>query len=270
MDGNSTVAVYIRRQWLREYEFARHRLKSGSFRDGYVRALTRLCVTAYNARMSTRASDYLDAISHMPGGSTLVFYDVTWGDYEQLLHDLPDSHFRVSYDDGRLQVVSPSAQHEEYARVIGELVRLFSYEFGLTVQNYGSTTWRQKRLKQGVEADVCFYIANAERVIGKREIDLDSDPPPDVIVEVDITKESVQKFRVYASLRIPELWRYDGNNVEFYELSGDHYREVLGSRFIPALTPAKVKDALKDAVAHGQTEALLRFRDRLRQLPFER
>src|SRR5258706_8730648 len=91
--------------------------------------------------MSTRTTDYLDAINHLPEGASLVFHDVTWDDYEKLLDDLAERHFRVSYECGRLEIMSPLPEHEYYGRFISGLVRVVSDELDLEIEDYGSATW---------------------------------------------------------------------------------------------------------------------------------
>jgi Uma2 family endonuclease len=211
--------------------------------------------------MATRTADYLDAVEHLPRGATLVIQQVSWDDYEQLVEDLAEGpHVRVSYDRGTLQIVSPLPEHEEYARFIDRVVAAISDLLDITLQNYGSATWKSQRLARGVEPESCYYVANAERVIGKRRFDLESDPPPDIVVEIDITNESLSKFSIYSALRVPEIWRYDSRTVHFYQLAGDDYREVAGSSFLPRLTPVMLADALEQMKTKGQTAALHAFR----------
>ena len=171
--------------------------------------------------MGTVTADYLETINRLPEGSTLILHHVTWAEYERLLEELVDRPgVRVSYDRGRLEVMTPLPEHEEYVRLIDSLVRTWADHEHLQLQNYGASTWKRQRLAKGVEPDACYYVANAVRVIGKRHIDLESDPPPDIVVEIDITNESLSKFPIYATLLVPEIWRYDGKTVQFYQLSG--------------------------------------------------
>lgn len=215
--------------------------------------------------MSTRAADYRDAIDHLPEGATLVIHRVSWDEYERLLEDVSErSHLRISYDCGKLEIMSPLPEHEEYGRFIDGLVRILSEELDLTVQNYGSATWKRQKLGKGAEPDCCYYVRNADRVIGKRKFDLESDPPPDIVVEIDVTNESLSKFSIYAALSVPEIWRYDGNKNQFYELASAGYCEIVESRFFPQLTPAMLADALEQSKSEGQTAALRAFRQRLR------
>jgi len=136
----------------------------------------------------------------LPEGATLVLQQFSWDDYERLLDRLRKRrHLRVSYDSGRIEVMSPLPKHEKYARFIDQLVRVFADHLDVELESYGSTTWKRRALDQGIEADSCYYVAGAASVIGKDSIDLECDPPPDIAVEVDITNESLSKFGIYAA-----------------------------------------------------------------------
>jgi len=203
----------------------------------------------------------LAAIEHLPDGATLVVHQFSWDDYERLLEELRERpHLRVSYDQGKLEVMSPLPEHEEYARFIDALVRVFADTFDLKLQNYGAATWKRQRLARGVEPDACYYVTNAERVIGKRKFDLEFDPAPDIVVEIDITNESLNKFPIYAALSVSEIWRYDSHTVRFYELAGNTYREISESPSLPGLTTATVANALEQSKTKGQSAALREFR----------
>jgi Uma2 family endonuclease len=127
--------------------------------------------------MSTPATGYLDAIEHLPEGATLVIHQVSWDDYERLLDDLSDRpHLRVSYDHGKLEIMTPLPEHEAYARLIDALVRVCSETRELKVESYGGATWKRRGLARGAEPDACYYVASALQIIGKRAIDLECDP----------------------------------------------------------------------------------------------
>jgi Uma2 family endonuclease len=194
-----------------------------------------------------------------------VIHRIGWDDYEHLLEDLSDRlRLRISYNCGRLEVMTPLPEHEKYARFIDDVVRVLSEELDLKLEKLGSATWKNRRLARGVEPDACYYVANADRVIGKRHIDLESDPPPDIVVEIDVTNESLSKFPIYAALLVSEIWRYDGERVHFHELTGDAYLEVSAIRSFPGLTPDMLADAVAQSKVEGQTAALSGFRQRWR------
>ena len=219
----------------------------------------------YNFAMSTRTGSYVEAIDHLPDGAILVLPQVSWEDYEKLLEDLADRPgIRLSYDEGRLEIMTPSAEHEEYKEFILRLAQVFSEERGIPLETRGSTTWKRRTVRKGTEPDTCFYVASAHRIVGRRTIDLETDPPPDVVVEIDMTNESLGKFPTYAALGVPEIWRYDGTRVQMYTFTGTSYADAVRSTFFPGLTCELLLEFLEQSKRAGQTDALQAFRHRLR------
>ena len=70
----------------------------------------------------------------------------------------------------------------------------------------------------------------------RTEIDLSRDPPPDLVIEIDISNSSLNKFPVYAHMGVPEVWRSDGTQVFFFVLSDEQYKPAQESRALPALS----------------------------------
>ena len=217
--------------------------------------------------MSARISEYKEAVDHLPEGGTLVFRNVSWDDYEQLLNELADRPgVRITYDGGKLEIMSPLPEHEKYKRFIERVIDTLSDELDINVEPVGSATWKRKPQK-GAEADTCYYVANADRIIGKRDIDLKIDPPPDLVVEVDSTNESLRKFSIYSVLRVPEIWRYDVKHGRFhmYELQGTAYVEIPSSRSFPILTGETIAAFIDQTKTQGQKAALAAFRQWLKK-----
>jgi Uma2 family endonuclease len=208
----------------------------------------------------------LDAIDHLPEGGTLVFQNVSWEDYERLVEDLAERHFRVTYDRGKLEIKSPLSEHERMARIIERALHIYCEEKEVTLESYGNTTWKLRSLARGLEPDGCYYVANAHQIIGKkRNLDLELDPPPDICVEIDIANESLSKFSIYAALGVPEIWRFEKKRAHFYELVRKSYREIPESRFITGLKAQLLVDAIQHCETEGQTVALRAFRQKLRR-----
>lgn len=113
--------------------------------------------------------------------------------------------------------------------------------------NLGSTTFKREDFKRGFEPDSCFYIQNAERIRGKDEIDLHIDPPPDLVIEIDITSGSIHKLPIYAALGIPEVWRYTGKRLIILKLDAEGYVEVEESLTLPGLTGAIIVRFIEDS-----------------------
>jgi Uma2 family endonuclease len=205
--------------------------------------------------------DYRESVVHLPDGATLVFHGVSWEEYERFVSTLVDHpHLRTSYDQGRLEIMSPLPEHEAYARLFDRIVCSWGERLGIAVEAFGGTTWKRQRLARGVEPDSCYYVANAPRIIGRFDVDLEVDPPPDIVVEVDITNESLSKFSIYAALGVPEIWRYDEKKVTFYERVGATYCETAASQFLAGLTPTMIASTLERSKTEGQTAALAALR----------
>jgi len=209
----------------------------------------------------TPTSIYIDAIAHMPAGSTLTIPDVTWENYEQLLHDLGDSSsVRVSYDNGKLEIMSPLLSHEVWKDLINRVVDALALHLGVDVEICGSTTFKHEQLAGGVEPDTCFYVQNYQKIIGKGRIDLSVDPPPDIAVEIDLSHSAINKPAFYSSLRVPEFWRYDERHMRIYHLVEGKYVEVPAGSTFPILTSELLTDLLERCKTEGQSGSLRWFR----------
>jgi Uma2 family endonuclease len=207
--------------------------------------------------MKVQTASYIEAIEHLPKGATLRIPAVRWEDYEQLLADLGDDyHVRVSYDCGYLDIMSPLPEHGKFGEIVQDIAREITRELGVKLEAYGSMTIRSAWQSKGAEPDICFYVQSAERIIGKRSLDFNTDPPPDIVVEIDLTNASQHKFPIYAALGVPEIWRYDGRQAYFYHLVSEEYVETSHSRAFPFLPSAVLTQLVEQNETAGQDAAL--------------
>lgn len=139
-------------------------------------------------------------------------------------------------------------------------------ELEVDLQGLGSTTFRREDLDRGFEPDACFYIQNAARIRGKTELDLRTDPPPDVVIEVDITNPSINKFPIFAQLGVPEVWRYQRRRWMILVLEGEGYVEREGSTALPGLTGAVIERLVEEGRSARRPEWLRRVREWAKQL----
>ena len=215
--------------------------------------------------MSTHTADYLEAIEHLPQGAMLRLERITWNEYEQMLEELiGHPGMRVSYDEGRVEIMSPTTEHEKYKDFMYSMVSHLSKELGIKLETRGSATYKQERFLKGAEPDYSFYIQNVSSIIGKRYINLSVDPPPDVVVEIDITSESLGKFPIYAAFGVPEIWRYDGESAQIYHLVNQSYIEAGQSLAFACLTAQALTDFIEQSKTEGQSAALAAFRQWVR------
>lgn len=201
-----------------------------------------------------------------PPCSQVVLEGVSWTTYQALIHDLEsEPGKRLTYDQGTLEIMAPLALHERYKRVLGRLVEVITEEKGIEIASLGSTTWSRADLHKGLEADECYYIGHEKAVRGKPEIDLTTDPPPDLAIEVDITSSSLNRLEIYAALGVPEVWRYDGTILRIYRLVEGEYHSESASTAIPQLRCEDILRFVEASQAMGETSLIRRFRDWIRE-----
>jgi Uma2 family endonuclease len=211
--------------------------------------------------MRVQTEDYLDAITHLPPGGRLTLYEISWEEYEQLLDQLGDGyHFRISYDNGRLEIMTPSGKHEVYASLMHDLVIILSDELDQEILSYRSTTLKLKPKRKGAEADDCFYIQHAAQIVGKDKLDLSKDPPPDLVIEIDVTHDTSSKFAIYAGLGVPEIWHYDGSRFSIWRLANQAYTAAPSSLAFPFLTAEHLAEFVANSEAQGGKQARRVFR----------
>ena len=216
--------------------------------------------------MSVATTDYLAAIAHLPAGAVLRIDDVPWEEYENLLADLGEGYaVRIFYDNGRMEVMAPASTHEKPKSVIHRLVTALSDELDIDVESLGSTTLRKEMRAAGAEPDDCFYVQNASLIIGKEDLDLAHDPPPDVVVEIDRTSTSLNKFAIYAGLDVPEIWRVAGRKVQFYLLAGNRYEESPISGAFPFLSAQVLSEFIERGLKEGERKVAKAFREWVRE-----
>ena len=205
-------------------------------------------------------------VSHAQTEQRVIVRFVSWTTYEHLLADLSNqSSTRLTYDRGMLEIICPLPEHEEWNRTIALLVEVLAEEMHIDVRNFGSTTFRRADLARGFEPDSCFYIQHEADISGKSTIDLTVDPPPDLVIEIDVTSGSLDKFPIYAQVGVPEVWRYDGQRLRMSILRAERYVESETSLALPLLTGPRLSDTLAQSKTMRRTALLRSFRTWVRQ-----
>lgn len=172
----------------------------------------------------------------VPPGNRVQLQNVSWEMFEKILSELGEGYaVRLAYDKGTLEFKMPLLGHEDDKEIIGDLVKALIEELNIEFRSAGSTTFKRQDMQSGVEPDQCFYIQNEAAIRGKREIDLAVDPPPDLAIEIDNTNDSRTRFNSYQALRVPELWRYDGQLLKINLLRDGKYIESDTSQYFPEI-----------------------------------
>jgi Uma2 family endonuclease len=199
-------------------------------------------------------------------GQRFVLYGVNWKVYNAILDALEDRPIRLTYDRGKLELMSPSHAHESGGHLLGRMIDSLTEEMNIPIKGGRSTTFRREDLDRGLEPDECYWIAHQPSVAGKRDIDLTIDPAPDLAIEVDITSSSIDRQGIYAALGVPELWRYDGERLTVIALQADGtYAPQATSLAFPFLPMAEVLRFLHEGeTAPDETAWIRSFREWVR------
>ncbi|GAB4460881.1 MAG: Uma2 family endonuclease [Armatimonadaceae bacterium] len=168
---------------------------------------------------------------------SVILQGIRWETYENLLCDLQDRRNpRLAFDKGVLEVMSPLPRHERRSNILEEMVTLLAEERAINIENFGSMTLKNPAQERGVEPDGCFYIQSVSCLpenLG--DPDPQTLPPPDLIIEVDHTHPSLDKFPIYAGLGVSEIWHDDGIRVTIYRREETHMVESEDSVAFPGV-----------------------------------
>lgn len=202
----------------------------------------------------------------IPPGHQLLIKDISWSGYKNILADLGENRSsRVSYSQGMLEIMAPLPEHEVGKVIIGDLIKVLFEELDIEFWSLGSTTFDREKMDAGVEPDDCFYIENEAKVRGLNRINLETDPPPDLAIEIDITSRT--KFNNYEALNVPELWRWNGTILEINVLVDGKYIQSENSRIFPNIPIAKmIPEYLSMSKTSGRNATMKAFREWLRKL----
>jgi Uma2 family endonuclease len=177
----------------------------------------------------------------------MILSGISWQTYEHLLDDFAGRPaVRLAYDKGSLEIMVVSYGHERLKTIIGDLVVRIAFELDIDYEAAGSTTFKREAMGAGFEADESFYFSNLELVRQSSVLDLERDPPPDLVIEIDISSPSLSKFPIFSALGVPEVWRFHEGRLLIYHLSDGMYKEARASRFLPDVAADELTRLIKD------------------------
>jgi Uma2 family endonuclease len=198
-------------------------------------------------------------------GGSAVLHEVSWKLYRKLRKMPENRHIRMTYDRGELEIMSPSRIHESIALLLGSLIDVWAIELDVAVAGCRTMTIRRADLKRGFEPDNCYYVQHEPQMRDEKKIDFKTDPPPDLAIEVEITRKLLNKMQIYAAFRVPELWCWGGNRLTVLELAKEgEYLPRDTSLCFPKLPIAKIEEIVLRLGTVSRTTLLRSFRDWVR------
>jgi Uma2 family endonuclease len=201
----------------------------------------------------------------IPAGQRIYLHDIDWREFEQILLELGDKRAtRIAYFDRDLEIRMPLPEHKRAKVLISNLLVVLMEELDLPWESLGSSTFKKQSMNAGIEPDDCFYIKNCRAMIGKKRLDLTIDPPPDLVIEVDLT--SPTQISAYEALGVPEIWRYKNGRLAIFILVEGQYVEASISLIFPALPVSEaISRHLERSTEILMSEARKEFRQEVQQ-----
>ncbi|MDY6781904.1 MAG: Uma2 family endonuclease [Cyanobacteriota bacterium] len=200
----------------------------------------------------------------IPPGERVLLYDVSWSEFEKILEELGEHRAsRVAYNKGVLEIVVPLPKHETSKVLVSNFLEALLEELEIDFWCLGSTTFKNPEMFKGIEPDNCFYINNEALIRGKDRIDLTVDPPPDLALEIDVTSRTHPD--IYQTLKVPELWRFEGGELQINVLQNTEYVEAETSPNFPGF-PLKeaIPRYLEQCKREGRNKTMKAFREWVR------
>ncbi|MGC8638989.1 MAG: Uma2 family endonuclease [Isosphaeraceae bacterium] len=201
-----------------------------------------------------------------PGESRVVIRDVGWQGYETLLNLVGDQPVRITYDRGDVELMSPLLKHERNRSLLGLLVRILTAELRIPRMSAGATTLKREDLDRGLEADESFYFWDLSRISDPDNLNLEVDPPPDLAIEIEITRSVLNRLGIYGALRVAEIWRFNGSTVRILLLRQDgSYEESSVSKALPWITLEEIQRFVAQEASLDESQWIRSFRRWVRE-----
>jgi Uma2 family endonuclease len=202
----------------------------------------------------------------VPQQQQRIVLNVDWDSYVGIGEYLRDQPVRMTYDRGALEIMTLSLQHEQITALLARMVGTLTEELNIDMFSGRSTTFRREELDRGLEADECWWFEHEEQMRGKTEFDPHVDPPPELALEVEISRSVIKRLPIYAALRIPEVWRYDGKTLQVLHLaSTGEYQPGSSSKALPIVPVAELVQFLDLRNTLSETQVIRQFRAWVRQ-----
>lgn len=200
-------------------------------------------------------------LAQMTEANRFVLDFVDYQTYKKVADDLGERPFRATFDGRRMELMTTSTRHEGWKSFIGRMLESLSEELGIDIACFGSMTMRRDDMERGLEPDECYYIRNEPLVRHRLDLDLEQDPPPDLAVEIEVSRSLLNRIHIYATLGIPEVWRFDGDQFQVLLLDESrNYEPAETSPSFPTLPLEEFARSLRMREGTGDSRTVRAFR----------
>jgi Uma2 family endonuclease len=146
-----------------------------------------------------------------------------WQEFEALEALLAESPgLRITYLDGSIELMTLGESHEQIKSLIGMFLEAYFIASNIEFIPVGSATRRGEAKGTSFEPDESYYLGT------KKE-------NPDLAIEVILTSGNLAKLEKYHRFQILEVWLWEDNQLQVYQLTPDSYQLVENSPLLPQL-----------------------------------
>jgi Uma2 family endonuclease len=194
-----------------------------------------------------------------------VFRKADWAFYQEVGERLEGRRAFITYYKGKLEIVTTSLLHEAISGLLVVIIRVLAEETNTPLKGAGAATLDRVDLDEGTAPDASFYIANERRMRGKQTIDLATDPPPDLAIEVEVTRRLGERKSIYRDLGVAELWLYGAAGLAIQVYQNGQYIGSERSPTFPLLSPQEISAFVANGLTQDETEFAKAFRTRVKE-----
>lgn len=205
----------------------------------------------------------MSATEIRPAEQRTLLTCIRWQTYVALVEENQSAGKRLTYDRGELEIMSPMMPHETAKRFLARMIDRFTEISEIELLSSASTTFRRVDLERGFEADESYYIQNASLIRGKGQIDLSVDPPPDIVIEIEMSRSAINKLALFAAFGVPEVWRFDDHQLTIHRLRSGTYQEIDSSEALPGFPIDIAANLLARRTSENETTLIREFVQRI-------
>jgi Uma2 family endonuclease len=192
--------------------------------------------------------------------------DISWAKLETLLADLGNQRStRITYYQGKLEMLEPQPQHDRVARLIDSLLQVLADEAGDDLFSLGAQLLKHPDMGIAIQPDACYYLAQRVQPAERAELDLSQIAPPNLAIDVQFGEASSRRLGLMAGLGIPEVWQYVTSLNEAEVLQGEltllalvdnAYQPIAQSRIYDYLDRDRIAEFIAQSDTIGLTQSL--------------
>jgi Uma2 family endonuclease len=215
--------------------------------------------------MSTvlEAEPEMEELPDLPAEQHFVLYG-NWEFYQRLLEARGDQcpGLRITFDRGRIELMTISSVHDRLKFLFGQVLLIAMEELRISYFGVGQATVGRSGLRS-CEPDVWFYMGEtARKMRGLPKLDFDRDPPPDLAVEIEVSRTFLDRIDILGAMGVREVWRFNSGNLHFLHLQSDGaYLEQPTSFFLPTLPKSEILRVIDESDEKEDLVLFLDFRE---------